>query len=158
MGAFSVHITRHYPTIYIYCTEVACIYPSVSKVHAGSFRVSVILWTLTWTVNMCTWPFCHLTEVSTETTACVSCWCRILDEWNHTQTQRRKKNPSFFCLSVEERTSNSRFKLGSIPDISNKYWGVHLDEILTMDEQSSSMYVLSCFSVSPKIIVMVCWT
>ena len=42
----NVQITRHYPTIYIYSTEV---HLSICKVHVGSFRVSVIHRTLTWT-------------------------------------------------------------------------------------------------------------
>ena len=46
------HLTL--PHAYIYCTGVAYIYPSVSKVHAGSFRASAIHRTLTWTTGSLT--------------------------------------------------------------------------------------------------------
>ena len=44
----NVQITRHYPTINIYCIEVQ-FYPSVSNVHAGFFHVSIIHRTVTGT-------------------------------------------------------------------------------------------------------------
>ena len=46
----SVQITRHYSIVFKF-TGGKYIYPFVSKVHAGSFRVSVIHRNLTWTTG-----------------------------------------------------------------------------------------------------------
>ena len=69
------------------------IYPSVSKVHAGSFCVSVIHQTLTWTTG-------SLTCVQDHSYACI-----YTGGWAHQQrvrflTRGGEKLTSFFCIVV----------------------------------------------------------
>ena len=107
----SVQIIRHFPTIYIFCTEVHLSFCTVSKVHAGSFRASVIHRTLIKTTGT-------LTYVRDHYYACVY----THGGWAHRQRVNTTfltigKTHIFFLCSCRGSNSGHRYNRISSPTL-----------------------------------------
>ena len=115
MGA--AHCANHYQ-LFIFTVQ-KYIYPYVSKVHAGSFRVAVIHRNLTWTTG-------SLTCVSDHSYACVCTWGLGTLAASQHNIFNSGKNVLVFIVLL------TGFELGSLPDIIES-WGEKTTDVLSTE-------------------------